>query len=188
MRTGCSDRASPSPSPSRLPRGHLLRSRRRYNSRVAAGLTRPITPAAPLTGPALGLGWRRRLVPVIATQPHLLHFLFYYEEVVLGQQVQVALEGHIPVFRRPASHVVQAVGQEPGLNILGFVKDEFRFDTYSVGPAGIAFLLPGRFAVVFVGSSDGSRSGEAADARHVKKYSVANLNSLHLTPVLRLQA
>ena len=54
----------------------------------------------------------------------------------------------IPVFRGPTSHIIQAVGQESGLYILGFVKDEFRFDAYSVGPAGIAFFLPGRFAVV----------------------------------------
>ena len=126
--------------PRNLRRGRWLRCRRRYGRGVATGLTRPITPAPPLTGPALGLGWRRRLIPVFAAQPHLLHFLFYDEEVVLGQQVEVALEGHIPVFRGPAPHVIQAVGQESGLYILGFVKDEFWFDAYPVRPAGVAFF------------------------------------------------
>ena len=44
--------------------------------------------------------------------PQFQHLAFQQEEIALGQQVQVALEGQVPVFRGPLPQVFQAVGDE----------------------------------------------------------------------------
>jgi hypothetical protein len=82
------------------------------------------------------------LVVVVPPVFQFLHFLLDQGEIILGQQVQVSLESHIPVFGRPASNVVQSVGQQTSVNILRFFQDYFWLNADPVRPTGATFILP----------------------------------------------
>jgi len=108
---------------------------------------------------------RGRRPGIIRPKLQLLHLLFYDEEVVFGQKMQVALKGQIPVLRRPAPNIIQPVSKQSGLDILVLIKDYLRLDTDSVLPAGAALLLPGKGIIFLVAGGDRGCGSEAADVR-----------------------
>ena len=136
----------------------------------------------------------RRQLHIRATQGFLAsvfklhHFGFQQEKVALGKQVQVALEGHVPVFGRPLPQIFQAVGDQPGVDILFLVQHYVRLDVDEVGPGRLAFLDPGSGSDFFVSPGYGGGGGEHALAADVVDDAVAGFNPLHFASVFGFQA
>ncbi|SUZ85315.1 uncharacterized protein METZ01_LOCUS38169 [marine metagenome] len=112
-------------------------------------LGRPIsassrTPAAAIIGRRLEVGRN-----VVLPEVELLHLLFDQREVVLGQQMKVPLEGHIPVFWVPPLDVLQARGQQVGVDELFVLQDHAGLQLDMVGKTRTALIDPDRL-IAFV--------------------------------------
>jgi len=71
-----------------------------------------LAPASTGASTPLCIGGRREVSGnVTLAKVQLLHLFFNQCEVILRQQMQIALEGHIPVFRVPALHILQTRSQ-----------------------------------------------------------------------------
>ena len=155
---------------------------------VVLGLDRAGPGRSPLPSPAGCVLRRRQRAPlVVLAVLELFHLIFYEKEVALGQKVQVPLERHVPVLRRPPLDVFQTGRKKVSVNVLVIIQDYFGFNLDLIGPLGASFLLPDRFFPLKIGRGGSGGGGEAPVNGHIKQDPVTVFNSLNLAPVLRLQ-